>query len=232
MKYKQIKPLPETFKIEVTPEQSKAVQKALFKVGKRWVDGNKKIQLTDSRYLFTYIKDITRSNRCEEFKNHKNPEITFTDYFTEKQTKSDLLKRIEVLEKDLKRRKTVVISGAECIVPIKDPTEDLKKMFEAMRSAKEMAEILKKLTHKDEPKPDPAPENIYFDLSKLAISGFSEIIDSVKSKQAGFETQPIEIRNGGLYKNKAFYLDDYKIDWELKKDDQNHLCLIPTKKTK
>lgn len=40
-----------------------------------------------------------------------------------------------------------------------------------------------------------------------------------------------QIRNGGKYKDKAFFLtDDY--NWEIKRDIHNTLCLIPTKKDK
>jgi hypothetical protein len=36
----------------------------------------------------------------------------------------------------------------------------------------------------------------------------------------------IQIRDGGKYKNKAFFLSD-QVEWELKRDYENHLCLIP-----
>jgi len=39
----------------------------------------------------------------------------------------------------------------------------------------------------------------------------------------------IAIRNTGKMKNKAFYLNDM-YTWELKRDSNNHLLLVPTKK--
>jgi vacuolar-type H+-ATPase subunit I/STV1 len=72
----------------------------------------------------------------------------------------------------------------------------------------------------------------YFDLEKLDIQqGVSNIFDKDKSKKAGFDDNSfIQFRDFGEYKNKAFYLDDDSYNWELKKDSENMLCLIPTKK--
>ena len=39
----------------------------------------------------------------------------------------------------------------------------------------------------------------------------------------------IAVRRGSEYVNKAFYLND-EFDWEIKKDSQGHLCLVPTRK--
>jgi hypothetical protein len=39
----------------------------------------------------------------------------------------------------------------------------------------------------------------------------------------------IAVRSGSEYVNKAFYLND-EFDWEIKKDSESVLCLVPTRK--
>jgi len=40
----------------------------------------------------------------------------------------------------------------------------------------------------------------------------------------------LEVRCGGMFVNKAFFLDDEEFDWVLGMDDEAHLVLVPLKK--
>ena len=80
--YKLIKPLPKEFKIKVNPEQSEAVQKAVFKMGKEWGIHRKSVCHLDEQFLIIYRHSIFHcSNDKIHFKIHKNPEIQFSNYF-------------------------------------------------------------------------------------------------------------------------------------------------------
>ena len=57
------------------------------------------------------------------------------------------------------------------------------------------------------------------DLSKIACEVY---LDSQRAM--------IEIRNRYEYCDKAFWLNDVYFNWEIKKDSNDNLCLIPTKK--
>ena len=45
-----------------------------------------------------------------------------------------------------------------------------------------------------------------------------------------FMNGAVLIRGGGEYRDKSFFIDDMSYNWELKKDSEDNLCLIPTKK--
>lgn len=83
--------------------------------------------------------------------------------------------------------------------------------------------------------PEAFKENDYFDLRKLKlIKGDREdlIFQNESSLDAGFNTGSwfFQIRNSGEYSGKAFYLDG-SVMWELKKDIEGDLCLVPKKKS-
>lgn len=71
--------------------------------------------------------------------------------------------------------------------------------------------------------------NNFIELYKLSKQ---PLFNHVLTKRAGFRTDRfMQIRSVGEYTNKAFYLDIYtNINWEIKRDRINDLCLIPTKK--
>lgn len=81
--YKQIKPLQPSGKMQVTPEQSVEVQKALFEMGLSWADGQEP-RPCEVIYWYGHNKEITWSftGDSEYFDKHKNPLHIFTDYFT------------------------------------------------------------------------------------------------------------------------------------------------------
>lgn len=75
--YKQIKPLLPTGKIQVTPEESEAVQKVLFGMGM-----NPNVS-TEKPFIYWYSKKLVGFGRLEcVFDKHENPLHIFTDYFT------------------------------------------------------------------------------------------------------------------------------------------------------
>jgi len=88
--YKNTKPLPDSFKIKVNPEQSRVLQEYLFSNGKYWMSGDKNVKGTENKYLyFTEGIGITILSKDMDFKNktrlyfrsHKNQRIRFKDYF-------------------------------------------------------------------------------------------------------------------------------------------------------
>jgi len=75
--------------------------------------------------------------------------------------------------------------------------------------------------------PEAFEDDKYFNLSFLNIGG--GIFKRDLLEKCGLDSYTIQIRDSGEYKNKAFYLDnDY--NWEVKKDNENILCLILTRK--
>ena len=85
--------------------------------------------------------------------------------------------------------------------------EEISKIIEEIES--ELKELRTKLTQ----------EKKYFDLSEIRDSTLDH------SGSNGF----ICVRNTREYRNKAFYLNA-DLNWEIKKDSEGLLCLIPTKK--
>lgn len=83
MKYKQIKPLPKTFKIKVNnPSKGKAVQKAVFAMGKYWVSNRREVDHINELYLYLYLSDGLSYGSTESFfKENELPKIKFKDYF-------------------------------------------------------------------------------------------------------------------------------------------------------
>lgn len=81
--YKQLKPLGSSGKIQVTPEQSEVVQKALFEMCFSFASGATYVQSTDLPYLYWAAdkKTITRSLSSKTFNKSSNPLHLFTDYF-------------------------------------------------------------------------------------------------------------------------------------------------------
>jgi hypothetical protein len=79
--YKLIKPLQPSGKMEVTPEQSEALQRELFKMG--YVVKFK--NYSKGKFVFWYnmnkvVTTISEIN-ITYFKEHQNPLQTFTDHF-------------------------------------------------------------------------------------------------------------------------------------------------------
>ena len=82
--------------------------------------------------------------------------------------------------------------------------------------------------------PEAFKDDKYFELDKLKINKhFNEFpIDIFTNKSCidmVLDNQFIQIRQGGEYQNKAFYLSNC-CNWEIIKDAQDLLCLVPTKK--
>lgn len=86
--------------------------------------------------------------------------------------------------------------------------EEVDKMFKAC--TKEQLPIVSKYLKQDDGS---------VDLSKIACEVY---LDS--------QLAMIEIRNRFEYCDKAFWLNDVYFNWEIKKDSNDNLCLIPTKK--
>ena len=74
------------------------------------------------------------------------------------------------------------------------------------------------------------------DAEKLLAKLFPEVIKKDKSVEVPSvdikinECMAIENRTSGKYEGKAFFLDDDTYDWRMETDEENCLCLIPTKK--
>jgi len=88
--YKNTKPLPDSFKIKVNPEQSRVLQEHLFSNGKYWMSGDNNVKGTENKYLYftggigiTILSERVDFNNHSRlyFKGHKNPRIRFKDYF-------------------------------------------------------------------------------------------------------------------------------------------------------
>lgn len=86
--YKQIKPLQPSGKMMVTPEQSEAVQKVLFEMGKKWIfdEDENHLHSWDKPFIFwdkaiIYITTLDLHNK-HLFRADENPLHIFTDYFT------------------------------------------------------------------------------------------------------------------------------------------------------
>ena len=71
------------------------------------------------------------------------------------------------------------------------------------------------------------------DLEK-SVEGFekelAEVTDNSVVVDKKFMNGAVLIRGGGEYRDKSFFIDDMSYNWELKKDSEDNLCLIPTKK--
>lgn len=67
----------------------------------------------------------------------------------------------------------------------------------------------------------------YFDLSKLSMDG--QFLAPQSEDEATKLGIVLEIRNCGNLANKAFFLGDYGINWQLVRDDDDCLCLLPIK---
>lgn len=72
------------FKIRVTPEQSEAVQIALFKSGTMWSGNSSTIRYTDEPFLFNTKRGITYEacGHDTDFNLNILPEITFEEFKT------------------------------------------------------------------------------------------------------------------------------------------------------
>lgn len=78
--------------------------------------------------------------------------------------------------------------------------------------------------------PDKFEEDKSVDFSR----DYEEASTAVFTKEryfnySGFDSGTIQIKRGGNYDNKAFYLSN-KFNWELREDNRGALVLIPTKK--
>jgi len=77
-----------------------------------------------------------------------------------------------------------------------------------------------------------------YPVLKMKMKKDSDLIDparlgkcTVGSEEGWFEYDAaLEVRSGGMFANKAFFLDDYACDWVLGMDDEAHLVLVPLKK--
>ena len=67
-------------------------------------------------------------------------------------------------------------------------------------------------------------EDKYFDFSDVR----ARFLEGLRLP-AGFDDDCIEIRVGGEYRRKGFYLAGH-LNWEIKEDRHGQLVLIPTKK--
>ena len=71
------------------------------------------------------------------------------------------------------------------------------------------------------------------DLTKLKTSRGDDrlIFTDESAKSAGLQNSfAFQVRGYGEYKNKAFFLCDTYLNWELRRDSLAQLCLIPTRK--
>ena len=103
----------------------------------------------------------------------------------------------------------------------------INKIKKAAKTSEQADKMLRTLF------PEVFEEDKYFDLSKLdtmpKICSEGDIFTNGSSVKAGFFGSTfLQIRSGGKYKNKAFYLYS-AYNWEIIKDDSSLLCLVPTK---
>lgn len=68
-------------------------------------------------------------------------------------------------------------------------------------------------------------EDKYFDFSDTPAL----VLDPSINFPTGFSNASILIRKDGEYEDKGFFLNPY-LRWEIKKDSENALVLIPTRK--
>jgi len=78
--YKNIKQLPEIFKIKVNPKQSKALQEHLFSIGKGWASRDQFVQHTEWE-LLNYEMGLFRVSTLEHFNRIAPKRIKFKDYY-------------------------------------------------------------------------------------------------------------------------------------------------------
>jgi len=78
-------------------------------------------------------------------------------------------------------------------------------------------------------KVDKDPTEIQVDPIRLGECTIGD--DPVDGRGGWFEDDAVlEVRSGGMFANKAFFLDGYAYDWVLGMDDEDHLVLVPLKK--
>lgn len=70
----------ENFKIKVTPEQSKIVQKILFQHGVSWEVSGKNVSHTDVRYLYCNDDTLVGGSFPYYFVTSPDPELTFEQF--------------------------------------------------------------------------------------------------------------------------------------------------------
>ena len=86
----------------------------------------------------------------------------------------------------------------------------------------------KPVIRENHPECFPKPE---FDFSKYESIFGHNIFTQPQSELLGFEESPIQIRNGGDYKHKGFYLTNRNgVEWELVEEDYGRQVLVPIKK--
>lgn len=105
--------------------------------------------------------------------------------------------------------------------------EALKELFPEIDDPKfkEAEEIpLKKYTPIDHPKFQGVNVKL-FNLKKAQIAEHDPNINPNGFPRYGM----LQIRGGGVFKEKAFYLEKNGIDWEIVEDDTGQLCLLAIK---
>ncbi len=198
------------FRVE-NPKQSEKLQKKLFELGYEWKSNGKIVQNITACYIFTDKEgNMTYFNGGKEFFNtHPNKEVN-TEKF------------IKTMKNKFKKGKKYVSRDGTIVVCTGNIDESIFKgvNIENGKYSEHWNKYVFK-PYKKEPKKD-------FDLMKL--TGSQVLFDDEKAKEAGFHGYNfMMVRSRDKFKHISFYLDD-DYNWELKRDKNNMLCLIPTKK--
>lgn len=85
----------ETFKIRVTPEQSKIVQETLFRHGVSWEISGKNVSHTNVRYLYCNKNTLLGGSFKYSFLTSPDPELTF-EHFIRKYGKQHITRTKEL----------------------------------------------------------------------------------------------------------------------------------------
>jgi seryl-tRNA synthetase len=127
----------------------------------------------------------------------------------------------------LSYKKFIKLYGEE--METKKIEEEIKALEEEIKALEEGNKALEEEIKACEKKLKALQEELdkkYFDLSKLPKFPFTE----TDAQKAGFGDEGFfQVRGYGENKNKAFYLAN-TCDWELTRDSNKALCLIPTRK--
>jgi hypothetical protein len=217
MKYKQTNSLPEQFKIKVNPEQSKALQLALFKDGKYWTSGRTDVVNTDSKYLFydNYLSHVPNDKVI--FKEHYLPKIKFEDYFEEDKESDNLHGLIDLLDGRIKINTSLIDEVKNKI----DLLEKELKQIKAIEAAESIAKMVKKTCNvikdiqsmnKKEPEQIKVPKQIFEtfteELPKTGISHKETPKPEPKEDEKYFDLSKLKVREnvsnyGEIFTNES-----------------------------
>jgi len=209
-------------KIQLTDEPYLSIyadNDVCYNFNKMFYKNDKKPEIQFSDYFTENKEEMTPHQLIKEAKEHvakANELIKEAEQVINRPKDADLLKRVEELEKNVKRGKA--IEAAEILSKMITVTYEAVKNIQSLNNVNKNPEQVILPKHvKDIMFPEFVGESQnkehdkYLDLTKMYTPDF------------------LWIRGGGEFKDKAFFLD-FSYNWQIVKDSYGVLVLIPTKK--